>query len=142
MLKRISGVAMVVACGLLTGFAHQAGTKVVIPVQKTSPTSGQEMYKNYCAPCHGIDGKGSGPVAAELKNPPTDLTLLARNNNGKFPDLHVSSVLRFGVDIPVHGTAAMPVWGRVLGKMSPVHTNETDLRIANLTHYLETIQQK
>ncbi len=28
------------------------------PVQKTSPASGLEMYTQYCAPCHGKDGKG------------------------------------------------------------------------------------
>ena len=142
MFKRISLIATVAVFGLAVGFAEQAKKQIVIPVEKTNPTDGKEMYVNYCAPCHGVDGKGNGPVAGELRKAPTDLTMLARNNDGKFPELHIVSVLRFGAEIPVHGTASMPVWGRVLGKMSPVHTNETDLRIANLTRYLDSLQEK
>ena len=34
------------------------------PAPYTSAASGQEMYKAYCASCHGLDGKGAGPAAA------------------------------------------------------------------------------
>ena len=33
-------------------------------------------YTNYCAACHGLDGKGNGPMASELKGVPTNLTTL------------------------------------------------------------------
>ena len=36
----------------------------MIPVKKTTPTDGKQMYTSYCAPCHGVDGKGHGPAAA------------------------------------------------------------------------------
>ena len=42
-------------------------------VKPTSPASGQEMYKAYCAVCHGTDGKGGGPAASALKVPPPTL---------------------------------------------------------------------
>jgi hypothetical protein len=58
--------------------------------------SGQLMYKNYCAACHGAVAKGNGPTASMLKTPPPDLTTLAKRHMGKFPYDYVSSVLRFG----------------------------------------------
>jgi len=46
---------------------------------------GRTEYLSSCAACHGTDAKGSGPVSKELKTPPADLTILAKNNNGVFP---------------------------------------------------------
>lgn len=124
------------------GYADQTATKVIIPVNKTSPASGKQMYANYCAPCHGVDGKGHGPAASALNIPPTDLTLLSRNNQGKFPDTHIVAVLQFGSDIPAHGSAQMPVWGPILGTMNKANLQEKQLRISNLSRYLESIQAK
>jgi mono/diheme cytochrome c family protein len=124
------------------GHADKSTSKVSIPAQKTTPVSGKQIYGHYCAPCHGVTGGGNGPVAAELKTRPTDLTMLSRNNGGKFPSAHVTTVLQYGVKIPSHGTAEMPVWGPVLGKMDQANPQERLLRISNLSHYLETIQVK
>ena len=46
---------------------------------------GKAEYHSSCAPCHGNDGKGTGPVSAGLKVPPPDLTVLAKKNNRVFP---------------------------------------------------------
>ena len=46
---------------------------------------GPDLYRHYCATCHGRDGKGNGPAAAALKVPPPDLTVLARRQKGVFP---------------------------------------------------------
>lgn len=32
------------------------------------------MFQNVCAPCHGMDGKGDGPVAASLNPKPRNYT--------------------------------------------------------------------
>ena len=67
MLKRIivSFGAWVVAIGV-AGAQNppviQKGT-----INRTSPTSGKAMYVEYCAVCHGTDGKGGGPAANALK---------------------------------------------------------------------------
>ena len=109
MLKSLLFTAMAALLAVSFGFAQQSeSNKIVIPVNKTVPTNGKQMYTNYCAPCHGVDGKGQGPAASALKAPPTDLTVLAKNNNGKYPDAHIVTVLRFGSELPAHGSARMP----------------------------------
>jgi len=113
-----------------------------VPVQPSSAASGEEMYKQYCAVCHGRDGKGNGPAAAELKQAPPDLTTLAKRHDGKFPDDYVSSVLRFGAKAPAHGTADMPVWGPLFASVSDSDNAKVQLRIANLSRYLKGLQQK
>ena len=98
------------------------------------------MYTSYCAPCHGVDGRGNGPAAAALKTQPTDLTGLQKNNHGKFPDAHIVAILQFGTELPAHGSAKMPVWGPILGKMNQTNAQDKQLRISNLSRYLESIQ--
>lgn len=142
MLKSLSiaAVAVVIATGL--SFADQSKSKMVIPVGQTAPNNGKQMYNSYCAPCHGTDGKGNGPAAVALKNPPTDLTALTRNNHGKFPDTHVYEVLQFGSNVPAHGSAEMPVWGKILANMNRANAHEKDLRMSNLTQYVGSLQVK
>jgi mono/diheme cytochrome c family protein len=45
-----------------------------VAADQTSISRGSELYKINCALCHGIQGKGDGPVASHLKNKPFDLT--------------------------------------------------------------------
>ena len=138
-----AALALAVAAGI--GYANQSTSrKVVIPVSKTSATNGKQMYVNYCAPCHGVDGRGQGPVAAALKKQPADLALLSKNNGGKFPSTHVMTVLQLGTANPSHGTADMPVWGPVLTGMDTTNTepNVKALRISNLSRYLQSLQAK
>ncbi len=147
MLKSLLFAFMIVAVAMGTGSARQGdgkttNSKVVIPLAKTRAADGRQMYVNYCAPCHGVDGRGDGPVAGALKRSPTDLTLMSRNNGGKFPAIHVISVLEYGSDIPSHGTAEMPVWGPILGKMDPSAMNARNMRISNLREYIQGMQVK
>ena len=67
MLKSLLVTAAAAILAVSLSFADQSQSKVVIPVNKTAPNNGKQMYKNYCAPCHGADGKGGGPVASSLK---------------------------------------------------------------------------
>lgn len=127
------------------GIAQTGPVIKEVPVRPTSPASGKLMYANYCAVCHGVDGKGNGPAAAALKDHPTNLVLLARDNGGKFPDTHVYSVLQFGMETPAHGSKDMPVWGpafRSLDKSTPSPDMQEHQRIANLTSYLRSIQEQ
>lgn len=124
--------------------APQQTTVEKAPVQHTSAASGKEMFDSYCAACHGKDGKGNGPAAGALKVPPADLSQLAKSNGGKFPADHVASVLRFGVENPAHGSKDMPTWGALFSSVDNVSTSDAliQLRIHNLTKYIESLQAK
>jgi len=65
-----------------------------------------------------------------------------RSNHGKFPETHIVTVLQFGIEEPAHGSATMPVWGPILGNMNRTNLQDKQLRISNLTRYLETIQEQ
>ncbi len=113
-----------------------------VTVKPTSPTSGKEMFTSYCAVCHGTDGKGGGPAASALKTPPADLTMLSKNNGGKFPAMKVTSILRGTSDLTAHGAKEMPVWGPLFRSMDGGHEGEVQQRVTNLTQYVESLQAK
>jgi mono/diheme cytochrome c family protein len=113
-----------------------------VPIKSTSPVSGKDMYTAYCAVCHGTDGKGGGPAASALKIPPTDLTLLSKNNGGKYPALKVTSSIHGESNLPAHGSKEMPVWGTLFWNMSGGHEGEVQQRVTNLTKYIESLQAK
>jgi mono/diheme cytochrome c family protein len=142
MLKRLLLTALAFTFAFGVSYADQSGKKIIIPVNATSPTSGKQMFTSYCAPCHGVDGRGHGPAAVALKVQPADLTGLNQKNHGKFPDTHIVAVLQFGAEVPAHGTAEMPVWGPILGHMNTNNLQAKQLRISNLSRYLESIQTK
>jgi mono/diheme cytochrome c family protein len=151
-MKRIGflGVILVLSLGLAAWSQDQPAAtpqkKVIkkVPIKQTAADSGEEMYREYCAVCHGKGGKGDGPAASELKVATPDLTTLAKRNNGKYPADHVAAILRFGTAEPAHGTADMPIWGRLLGTSATrgTETPIVHLRIANLTSYVESLQAK
>jgi mono/diheme cytochrome c family protein len=112
------------------------------PIQQTSPASGKEMFRSYCAACHGLAAKGGGPAAADLKTTPPDLTTLARRHGGEFPANYVTNVLRNGAKAPAHGSSEMPVWGPLFAAVSGRDPAVVDMRIANLVHYIKSLQVK
>ena len=138
---RIAILLMVsVALGVL-GAQNPTSVKMVA-VKSTSAASGQEMFNNYCATCHGKEGRGDGPVAAALKKAPADLASLTSHNNGKFPELEVyHSILGDGT-VVAHGSQEMPVWGNVLRSLDSDTDSMVRLRIANLTSYIKSLQGK
>ena len=113
-----------------------------VPIKSTSPVSGKDMYTTYCAVCHGTDGKGGGPAASALKVPPTDLTLLSKNNGGKYPSIKVAASIRGETAFPAHGSKDMPVWGALFWSVSSGHQGEVQQRVVNLTKYIESLQAK
>jgi mono/diheme cytochrome c family protein len=104
--------------------------------------SGKQMYREYCASCHGTDGKGRGPVTPSLRVPPPDLTKLAKRHDGVFPRDYVAGVLRFGPGFAAHGSSEMPVWGPIFLYLD--HYDETAVRerIKNLCDFIESIQER
>jgi len=113
-----------------------------VAIKPTSPASGQEMYTNYCAVCHGTDGKGNGPAAGALKVPPPDLTALAAKNGGKYPSSKVSSIIGGEEVLAAHGSKDMPIWGHLFRSISGGHDSEVQQRVTNLNKYIESLQKK
>jgi mono/diheme cytochrome c family protein len=141
MSKRVLMLAFVLALLAVFSLAQQKEVKHV-PLKQTSAASGKQMFETYCAVCHGKDGKGGGPAAEALKTAPTDLTALSQKEGGKFPSAHVASAIRGDINVPAHGSKDMPIWGNLFWHMSQGHEGEVQLRVANLTNYIESIQAK
>jgi len=133
-------LAMTMGLAALVLSAQQKEMKK-IPVTSTRADSAVEMFKTYCASCHGVDGKGHGPAAEALKFPPADLTALKQKNGGKFPAGRVTRVIEGADVIPAHGSTDMPTWGPIFHSLDPSNAALTKLRIANLTKYIESMQK-
>jgi mono/diheme cytochrome c family protein len=141
----LAGILLAGSATILVGWGAEASrepqqkTMEKAPITHSNPASGQQMYKDYCAACHGASGKGDGPAVGFLKAPLPDLTTMAKRNDGKFPAEHFIAVLRFGTEGHPHGTSDMPIWGPLFRTQNK---DVTELRISNLTSYVESIQQK
>lgn len=102
---------------------------------------GPDLFRAHCAGCHGVEGKGDGPAASALKKKPANLTVLTKNNGGKFPTERVRKfILGDEPTMTSHGSREMPVWGPIFHEIE----NDQDLgnvRLQNLMKYLQTIQQ-
>ncbi len=118
---------------------------------------GRAEFQSSCGTCHGKDGKGNGPVSAELKVLPPDLTVLARKNNGVFPLNSVYEIIDGRKTVIAHGTRDMPIWGsrytpeanwvliprpfeNILGHYDP--ETVVRMRILAVIDYLNRIQEK
>jgi mono/diheme cytochrome c family protein len=118
--------------------------KPQLPEQKhlIDSLDGRILYENYCATCHGKDGSGGGPMAASLKNPVPDLTRIAQRNGGRFPAQRVREIISGeNATALAHGSREMPVWGPIFHQIA-WDQDLGNIRIYNLTSYLESLQQK
>lgn len=102
---------------------------------------GPDLFRAHCASCHGLGGKGDGPAASTLKTKPADLTLLAKHSGGKFPSERVHKFISGDEVLLSHGSREMPIWGPIFHQIEE-DQDLGNVRLQNLTKYLETIQQK
>ena len=135
--------ALLISLTFLVVAAATAQSKSIktVPLQPTATLEGADSFNQYCAVCHGKDGKGGGPAAEALKKRPADLTQIARRNNGKFDDLIVQNVIT-GDDVrAAHGSRDMPVWGELFKSVS-LDASARRLRVYSLVKYIEQMQAK
>lgn len=133
---------MIALVTVVVAFAILGADIKKVPPKITSPASGEQMFVQYCAVCHGKDAKGTGPAAKALKMPPADLTQLSARNGGKFPELRVYGAIHGDVEMPAaHGSKDMPVWGAVFQSMSKDSGAGTQMRVSNLTAYIKSLQK-
>jgi mono/diheme cytochrome c family protein len=146
--QRESGGAarLVLALGLVcTAFmaaSSQAQTAAAVedqPIPLINSVKGPELFRAYCASCHGVDGKGHGPAAPALKATVADLTAIARNNNGEFPVARVRRIIMGEGMIASHGSREMPVWVPIFHQVE-ADVDRGNVRLDNLLKYLQSIQ--
>jgi mono/diheme cytochrome c family protein len=102
---------------------------------------GPDLYRAHCAPCHGTEGKGDGPMVAVMKMKVPDLTVMAKNNAGQFPAANVRKMIT-GQDVLLsHGSREMPIWGPIFHQIED-DKDFGNVRVENLVKYLQSIQQK
>jgi len=136
----VLGVFMIV---LFSGsaFAAKGGEKSDV---------GKQEYQANCASCHGVSGKGDGPIADLLTKKAGDLTLLSRNNGGVFPISRIYEVIDGTKEVKIHGTRDMPVWGQEYSVRAAEHYRDVDYdpevyvraRILTLIDYIHRLQSK
>lgn len=73
--------------------------------------AGARLFRSSCAPCHGENAQGNGPVAPFLTVPVPDLTRIAARRRGDFPELEIFRIIDGQSALAAHGSRHMPVWG-------------------------------
>jgi mono/diheme cytochrome c family protein len=153
-MNRTMGTAWVVAASVITSAAGVCWAqdvdkgKTILQIE-----TGKANYENSCASCHGINGKGHGPISSQLKALPSNLTLLAKKNNGVFPFHKVYEVIDGRQAVLAHGPRDMPIWGlryrpSDVEKMQNPASSPFDpdavvrARILSIVDYLNQIQEK
>jgi mono/diheme cytochrome c family protein len=143
-MKRFTSVTWTVACAaaalvlapsVLPSGAQTTGGNAI--------DSGSSLYSSYCASCHGLSGRGDGPVAVHLRRPPADLTRLARANNGVLPAERLARIIDGRQTVRTHGTSDMPVWGDALAKsISGGDEAAVQARISAIVSHLASLQER
>jgi len=127
----------IVAVGLL--LFGQLSSVLALDDEPAMESWGKDLFVEHCAACHGLDGRGEGPMSATLKKSPANLTLLAKQNEGNFPRAKMLKFIDGERPIPSHGSREMPIWGKTFRRQrSDV---EARMRIFALTSYVESLQE-
>lgn len=134
----IAGAA-VIAAMLMSPAAAVAQTE---PVQMKQTTTGAEVFRTYCATCHGTSARGDGPLAASMSRKPANLTEIAKRNGGLFPTEIVFRTIDGRQPVKGHGGPDMPVWGDAFTRSREAGDADGGVKkiIQTLVDYLESIQ--
>ena len=110
------------------------------PAQPSNAWKGDDLYREFCAVCHGTDGKGNGPAAVALKVRPSDLTQISRQNGTKYPSLHMQRIISGEDAVAAHGTHDMPTWGDTFKSIS-ANGAFAEMRVNALVDYIQKLQK-
>ena len=106
--------------------------------------SGKELFAQYCASCHGVSGRGDGPVSKSLTVEVPDLTRLAQRHGSFFDRELVERIIDGRHVIGAHGTRTMPVWGEDFSRVelgNPDAERGTRTIIVRLADYVWQLQR-
>lgn len=128
-----------------------AASELAVAAEPGQFDVGKAEYEASCAVCHGMLGKGNGPMRSQLVKPVPDITQLSRHNHGVFPFNRVYQIIDGRAQVMAHGPRDMPVWGRVFSRRSSIYIDNypiidaeaaTRSRIMALTEYVYRLQAK
>jgi len=102
--------------------------------------NGADIYHAHCASCHGVAGKGDGPVAPALNTQLPDLSTIAQRSGGVFPVSRVRKIIIGDELILGHGSREMPIWGPIFHQIQEDH-DYGEVRLQNVTDYLKSLQK-
>jgi len=102
--------------------------------------NGVDIYRAHCATCHGVEGKGDGPVAPALNSKMPDLSTITQRSGGVFPVGRVRKIIIGDEAILGHGSREMPIWGPIFHQIQE-DRDYGEVRLQNITDYLKSIQK-
>lgn len=133
--KKLATASMVVLAAILLL------PKTVSAQDQKQTTTGREVYRTYCATCHGTSAVGDGPLASNMVKKPANLTEIAKRNGGTFPSEVVFKTIDGRSPIKGHGGPDMPVWGEAFQRSREAGDQDrVKSVIQSLVDYLESIQ--
>lgn len=129
-------VALAIAAGQAAAEAQEPAAQ-----ERERPAAGRATYRQFCAPCHGPDGKGHGPIASFLLKAPADVTQI-RRRNGVFPQADLDALLRAATRTSEPPTLAseMFLWGPLFQSIE-ANPESARARVAELLAFIETLQE-
>jgi nucleotide-binding universal stress UspA family protein/mono/diheme cytochrome c family protein len=142
-----AAASLMLAAGLLlapalavTAAAQEGATA---QPQLKQAIAGGELFRTYCASCHGAAARGDGPLASSMVRRPADLTEIAKRNGGVFPTELVFRTIDGKNPVRGHGGPDMPVWGDAFARArdggDPAKVKQL---IQSLVDFLESIQSR
>jgi mono/diheme cytochrome c family protein len=132
----------IVLCSVVTMLGAPQTKKIkLLSATPTASINGADLFREYCAVCHGQDARGGGPAAEALKKAPADLTQISRRNGGQFPEIRVQQFIKGDDVIAAHGSRDMPTWGSIFRQLQP-DSAIGELRVRGLLEFLKQIQAK
>jgi mono/diheme cytochrome c family protein len=134
----------------LAGIAFVFTTSAALAQAKPHADFGAFEYKSSCAACHGVTGKGDGPLRPRLVTAPSDLTTIAKRNGGVFPVQRIAEIVDGRASIDSHGLREMPIWGARYSDEATSYAMYSELnseaftrgRILALVEYINRMQVK
>ena len=135
-------VPLALACMILASAGRQGQTSSKVQDQSMpliGSVKGPDLFRAYCASCHGLNGKGGGPAAGALNVKVPDLTVLAMNHGGQFPTQYVREMIMGDAVVAAHGSREMPIWGPLFHQIE-ADVDRGNVRVDNLVKYLQSIQ--
>jgi hypothetical protein len=125
----------------LAGWAAGFTAASPLRAEPQSSPDGAQLYRTYCASCHGASARGDGPMADVLRRRPSDLTEIRRRYRG-FPTDLLMQIIDGRHPVRGHGAIDMPVWGDAFRSGDAPDEPQVRDRVRALVQYLEAIQAR